>query len=214
MVQMKNILSLAALLISVPAFAGDFTTESAGAPPSEGVAPAILEMVAQDGVAVKDPDGKTAMELWMRTTPWGEEGTDAFGVRFDTIPEGAFMGLIRFPDSASDYREQFVPAGVYTLRFTLHPENGDHMGVAASRDFGILSPAANDTEPATAITDFDALVDMSYEIGNPHATVHRIELPEGDEAPHLWVNDYEHWILDLKVAEEVVGMVVYGHSEE
>ena len=211
---MKKILSLAALTLTVPVFAADFSTESAGPPPTEDVAAAIIEMVADDGVAVKDPDGKTTMELWMRTTPWGAEGTDAFGVRFDTIPEGAFMGLIRFPDNASDYREQFVPAGVYTLRFTLHPENGDHMGVAASRDFGILSPVATDTEPDTVMTDFDALVNMSYEIGNPHATVHRIELPEGDEGPHLWKNDYEHWVLDLDVAEEVVGIVVYGHSEE
>ena len=57
-------------------------------------------------------------------------------------------------------------------------------------------------------------MDLSFEVGNPHPTVARVELPEGDEAPHLWENDYEHWVLDVKAASEVIGFVVYGHSEE
>jgi hypothetical protein len=44
--------------------------------------------------------------------------------------------------------------------------------------------------------------------------VARLELPEGSDGPNLWQDDYEHWVLDLPIAGEVVGIVVYGHSEE
>ena len=101
------------------------------------------------------------------------------------------------PEKGSDFREQSIPSGIYTLRFGLHPENGDHMGVAPSRDFAVLSPVDKDLEVEKNY-DFDALVELTAEVGNPHPTVARLELPEGDDAPHLWENDYEHWVLDLE----------------
>jgi len=207
-------LTTAALLAAVSLSAADFTVDKAGAPPTEGVAPAAIEMVGAEGVAVKDGAGKVVAEFWMRTTAFEGDGPSGLGIRFDTIPEGSFLGLVRYPEGGSDFREQAVPAGVYTLRYGLHPENGDHMGVAPSRDFALLSPAALDNEIAKNYGDFDSLMDLSFEVGNPHPTVARVELPEGDDEPNLWENDYEHWVLDLKTGSDVVGFVVYGHSEE
>ena len=51
-------------------------------------------------------------------------------------------------------------------------------------------------------------------VGNAHPTIARIVLPEGSEGPNLWQNDYEHWVLDLPSGGDVVGIVVYGHSDE
>ena len=102
---------------------------------------------------------------------------------------------------------------MYTLRFGLHPEDGNHMGVAPSRDFGLLAPVEKDLEVSRNF-DFDAIVELSADVGNPHPTVARLELPEGDQGPHLWENDYEHWVLDVPVADTVVGIVVDGHAEE
>ena len=87
------------------------------------------------------------------------------------------------------------------------------MGGAASRDFGLLAPVGKDLE-VTRNFDFDGIVELSADVGNPHPTVARLELPEGDEGPHLWENDYEHWVLDVPVADTVVGIVVDGHAEE
>lgn len=117
------------------------------------------------------------------------------------------------PGDDSDFREQRIPPGLYTARYSLHPEDGDHMGVAPSRDFAVLSPAALDKD-AKANLEFKPLVEQSKKVGNPHPTILRVEVPEGNAAPHLWQNDYEFWVLDLKVANDVVGFVVYGHSEE
>jgi hypothetical protein len=102
---------------------------------------------------------------------------------------------------------------VYTLRYVLHPQDGNHMGVAASRDFAALVPAQHDTEPAANL-GFTKVVELSRKGGNPHPTVARVEPPQGDQTPNLWEDDYGHWVLDLKAGEEVIGVVVYGHSEE
>ena len=123
------------------------------------------------------------------------------------------VGLVRFPENGSDYREQHIPAGVYTLRYGLHPEDGDHMGVAPARDFVLLTPAAADPE-ATKNYGFDDLVDLSYNVGNSHPTVVRAALPDGDGTPQVWQDDLEQWVVDLKVADNAIGIVVYGHADE
>ncbi len=204
--------ALAAVLAAAPlAQAQEYTASPVGAPP-DSVPAATREAVVEEGVGVKVGDTVVA-RFWMRSVPFEGEPAGGFGVRFDDVPEGAFLGVLEFPAKASDFREQSVPPGVYTIRFGLHPEDGNHMGVAPSRDFALLCPVAKDSEIAKNY-DFDGIVELSAEVGNPHPTVARLELPEGDQGPNLWENDYEHWVLDLAVADTVVGIVVDGHAEE
>ena len=178
------------------------------------MAEALGSMIESEGVVAKGPDGKVAAEFWMRTSAFEGEGAGGFGIRFEAIPEGSLLGVVRFPDTGSDFREQHINPGVYTMRFGLHPENGDHMGVAASRDFAVLIAADADKEPAMNL-EFEPLTKLSMDTaGNPHPTIMRLELPDGDESANIWQDDMEHWILDLKTGGDVIGVVVYGHSEE
>jgi hypothetical protein len=184
---------------------------AAGPAPSE-IPQAVRDLVQAEGVQVKNGD-KIVAEYWARKEAFTGNPVSGFGIRFKTIPEGALIAVVRFAQGWSDFREQKVPAGVYTMRYVLHPEDGNHMGVAPSRDFSALTPIAAETEPAKNY-EFKALVEMTKKVGNPHPSVVRLQLPEGDESPHLWKDDLEHQILDLKVVDEVVGIVVEGHSEE
>lgn len=204
--------AVAAFLAASPPLPAQKFTAAAGASLPDSVPAATRELLAADGVAVQSGDVVVA-SFWMRNAPFEGEPASGFGVRFDNIPEGAFLGVMEFPEKGSDYREQSVPPGVYTIRFGLHPEDGNHMGVAPSRDFGLLCPVDKDTEVGENY-DFDGIVELSANVGNPHPTVARLELPEGDAHPNLWENDYSHWVLDLAVAGTVVGIVVDGHSEE
>ena len=199
-------------LALLPAMLAQKYTAEAGAPLPDTVPEATRELVAAEGVAVKSGD-TVVMRFWMRTAPFEGDPASGFGVRFDNVPEGALLGVMEVVGKGSDFREQSVPAGVYTLRFGLHPEDGNHMGVAPSRDFGLLAPVEKDLEVKQNF-DFDMIVELSADVGNPHPTVARLELPEGDQGPHLWENDYEHWVLDVEVADTVVGIVVDGHAEE
>ena len=201
----------AALALLPHALAEKYTVEL-GAPAPESLAEATRNMIASDGVTVK-VGGVAVVSFWMRSAPFDGEPAGGFGVRFDNVPEGAFLGVLEFPEKGSDFREQSVPPGLYTIRFGLHPEDGNHMGVAPSRDFALLAPVDLDLEVANNF-DFDGIVELSARVGNPHPTVARLQLPEGDEGPNLWENDYGHWVLDLPVAGTLVGIVVEGHAEE
>ncbi len=207
----RNLLAIVAVAALLPLTAAKFETE-AGPAPVEAIPEATKAMIAAEAVSVKSGENVIA-QFWMRTAEFEGDPVAEFGVRYETLPEGAFLGVVNFTEAGSDFREQSIPSGVYTLRYGLHPENGDHMGVAPSRDFAVLSPVDKDLEVAKNY-EFEPMMDLTFEIGNAHPTVARLVLPEGDEAPNLWEDDYEHWVLDLKVADEVMGIVVYGHSDE
>lgn len=210
---MRRIFAIGLLMLVGPpaAPAQKFMAET-GAPVPDSVPEATRALVVSEGVTVKSGED-AVVSFWMRSAAFDGDPASGFGVRFDNVPEGAFLGVAEFPERGSDFRDQAVPPGVYTMRFGLHPEDGNHMGVAPSRDFALLCPVAKDVEIEKNF-DFDAIVELSAAVGNPHPTVARIELPEGDSGPNLWQNDYEYWVLDLPVADTVVGVVVDGHAEE
>jgi hypothetical protein len=206
-----SLVCLVSLLI-LPLPAADFSVQP-GVPLPSDVPDGFKAVLKPEGVAVKDGEGKVVAEYWTRGTPFSGNPASGLGVRMATIPEGAVMGLLRLPEQRSDFREQSIPPGIYSLRYALHPADGNHMGVAPSRDFAAVVPLRVDADPAQT-HPFPQLVALSLQVGNSHPTVIRLELPEGNETPHLWQNDFEHWVLDLDVAGEVVGFVVYGHSAE
>jgi hypothetical protein len=202
----------AVLALALPSAAVDFSTQP-GAPLPAGVPDSVKALVRAEGIVVKNPDGKVSAEYWTRQAAFEGAPATGFGIRMKTIPEGALLGLVNFPNGGSDYREQSIPAGLYTLRYGLNPEDGNHMGVAASRDFAVLTPVDKDADPAKNIA-FKELVAMTKMVGNPHPTIVRLEMAESSDTPHLWQDDAEHWVLDLDVAGEPVGFVVHGHAEE
>lgn len=66
---------------------------------------------------------------------------------------GEFIGVIRYHKKGADFRDQEVPAGLYALRFALQPEDGNHVGTSETRDFMLLLPVAEDTDPAPMAED-------------------------------------------------------------
>jgi len=58
------------------------------------------------------------------------------------------------------YRDTELPEGVYTMRFSLQPEDGDHLGTADFPYFVVLIPAKTDTKP-DAFTAYPAMVKAS-----------------------------------------------------
>ena len=47
----------------------------------------------------------------------------------------------------TDYKKQRIPAGLYTLRLAIQPQDGDHMGTAPYNEFCLFCPAAEDKKP-------------------------------------------------------------------
>jgi hypothetical protein len=189
------------------------TAEPAGPPPSE-VDPAIAAVLQKDGVRIKDGN-KTVMELWFRNSvPTGAATTES-NVSMTTVPHGTLMGVVRFPERGADRRGQVVKPGVYTLRLSYFPPDGNHQGVSEQRDFLLLSLASEDKDPK-ATPKYEALIAASTKVsGTAHPAVlstwkvdpANFKAGVAQEGEHDWV--LQHKVGDLAIAVIVAG--VFNH---
>jgi hypothetical protein len=170
--------------------------------------------MAKEGFKVVAGDGKAVCEIWIATAaPVGPE-TDEEDSTFKTIPHGALMGAIRFSEGGSDRRGQTIKPGVYSLRYSLFPINGDHQGVAPQRDFLLMTPMAEDKDPK-ATPDFDTLVDWSKKAsGTPHPAVLSIWKDEpGDYKGGVMKMGDHDWALQVKLGDQPMSIIVVGKAE-
>ena len=213
---------LLALLVCVSsnASAQSYKAEALNeAPPKELAAP-IQAALSQTGIRVTGPSGPVC-DLWLgKEVPGKANAPQTLGVTFPQLAQGTLMGAIRLPNSVKDYRKQLIKAGVYTLRYALLPDNGNHMGVAPQRDFVLASPAAADQEPA-ALT-FDQTVDLSRKAtGSNHPSVWSLAPPEDHpkSLPSVFhLDDGDLWLVEffLPLAGSPVpaALVVVGSAPE
>ena len=207
---MKN--CLLALLFAAGAAFAQYKIEPLAAPPS-GLAPAFASQLAPQGVKVLAPDGSEYCELWLRnSTPSGQKQDDP-AISLPTLPQGALLGVIVFPKNAADRRGQTLKPGLYTLRYSDYPSNGDHQGVAPQREFALLTPAAIDTDP-NALPDFDHLVDMSRKAsGTPHPAVLSIYPSSNTTFPAITKEGDQDWVVHMKLGSQPLAIIVAGKYE-
>jgi len=125
------------------------------------------------------------------------------------VPHGSVLGVISFAANGADRRGQVLKPGVYTLRFSYFPLNGDHQGVAPQRDFLVLTPAADDQDAAAV--SFDPLMKMSRKAsGTPHPAVLSMWSVESDFMPGLSEIGEGDVVLQTKIGEKQVAVVVKG----
>jgi len=206
---MKKLLSLAVLCGSL-AFA-QYKMEPAGAPPSD-LAAGFASALQPQGVKILGPGDSVYCEVWFRTqVPAGPKSSD------DTvtlpIPQGTLLGVIRFSGPAQDRRGQPVKAGTYTLRYSQYPVNGDHQGVAPQRDFALLVRASDDTD-ANSTPGFDALVALSAKAsGTPHPAVLSVWNSSSDKFPNFSRQGDHDWVLDTKIGDLPISIILAGKVE-
>jgi hypothetical protein len=202
---MKKVLSALVFTVSA-AFA--LTSEPAGPPPAD-VSPGIAGMLQKDGVRILN--GKNVvMELWFRSsTPTGPANTED-AISLTKIPLGSLLGVARFPQRGADRRGQQIKPGVYTMRLGFFPPNGDHQGVSPQRDFAVLSPAADDKDGNTALP-YAALIAASLKgSGTPHPLVFSLWKSEGEFKPGLTQEGEHDTVLQAKIGDTAVSMIVDG----
>ena len=170
------------------------------APPGELAAP-IRHALSSTGIRVTGPGG-TFCDLWPgKAVPGKANAPQSLGVVFPQIAQGTLVGAIRLPKSVKDYRKQEIKAGVYTLRYALLPENGNHMGVAPQRDFVLASPAAADQDPSTLTID-QTLALSRKATGSNHPSVWSLAVPEDHpkSLPSVFhLEDGDLWLVEFQL---------------
>jgi hypothetical protein len=136
---------------------------------------------------------------------------------WSNIPEGTLVGAVKIEKDFRDVRGRVIKGNTYTLRYGIQPSNGDHLGVSPFREFLLLSPAAQDTDPAPR--SHDALTDLSKQtIGGSHPAVWSLDPPVATE-PVLTVHttDLGHkaLVMEVPIAGGALrfGLVLIGKIE-
>src|SRR5438045_5022790 len=126
--------------------AADFTLKTADKPPPNQIGESIRAVLQSKPVQLLSGD-KPALEMWFRQEiPLKSKSAspnDALG----SVAETALMGVLAVADKGfQDYKGNDIPTGMYTARFALQPQDGDHLGTADYNTFLVLIPADSDKE--------------------------------------------------------------------
>src|SRR5271165_1282821 len=105
----------------------------------------LRHAVEDKGYRVTLDDGWTA-EFWF-AKELKTATKDVTGALYPELANAEFVGVVSLPKGMTDFRGQSIPSGVYTLRYQLLPQDGNHLGVAPNPDFLLAIPIASDRSP-------------------------------------------------------------------
>ncbi|MBM3982905.1 MAG: hypothetical protein FJ304_22065 [Planctomycetes bacterium] len=115
----------------------------------DDLAPAVRKLLDEQALVVRDSDTEL-MTVWFRAAIPAKATEEQVknGITYAEIPEGTLVGAVRFTAKFTDYRKQELAAGVYTLRFALQPDIGDHTGTSPHPSFCLMCRAKDDKDAA------------------------------------------------------------------
>lgn len=187
-----------------------YKADGAGPPPGE-LKPAIAQMLQPHGFLITAKGAKYC-ELWFRSTLPQSAPGKAENVTLPQVPVGALLGVIRFNAAGSDRRGTPIAPGLYLLRYGRMPNNENHQGVAPHRDFLVLTPAAEDSDPQ-ANPDLDALVALSEKVSHGrHPAVLSIWKSDSN-APGFGERNGSDWVLETEIGTTPVDVIVAGTAD-
>ena len=193
------------------------------AAPAEDLSEDIAAKLAPTGLRVMRGETRTVCEIWpCKEWPVKADFKPSSELLYPFQP-GQLIGVLRFTRRGSDFRDQTISRGVYTLRYGLQPVDGNHEGTSPTRDFLLLVSAENDTsvEPK----GLEALLEASAEAaGSSHPAMLCLQAVTAEaDAPTMRHDEERDW-WTLKFASNAkstkdtqqlpVELVVVGHAEE
>ena len=189
---MRTLTALALLFSHYLCLAQTGKIEPVGPPTNSAVPQGVQAVLETSGHHLLLEDGSVACDIWLRKGTPVQAKKDVADALYPELAESTLVGLISFRKDAIDYRGQAVKSGIYTLRYELIPDDGNHLGVAPNRDFVLLIPAESDPDP-NANFKFDELVNLSRKAtGTRHPAP--LCLTQPASAPGLSRNEEDHWI--------------------
>lgn len=211
--------ALLALVFSASAAAQSYKLESAATSAPDALAASVRDILSQNSLRVTGPAGPLC-EIWLRKSlPAAATPNTGLGIAFGQIAIGTLVGAIRFEARASDYRQQAIRPGVYTLRYMLQPVDGNHLGLSANRDYLLAIPAALDSSPA-AIGAKDLVALSCKASGTGHPSIWNLMPPDPPPASLpkiIHQEDGNLWVVFFQAplaSPAAMGLVLVGHAPE
>lgn len=219
----RALLTLAICTLPLTTFAADLKLATVEKLP-EGVPAMIAEQLAPTGYSVASDNG-VVCNVWLLKTVAINAGFEpSLAVKYP-FSNGQLIGLIQIVQESqyTDFRGQELKPGVFTLRYGLQPEDGNHIGTSEVRDFLLAVPAAQDKSPAVLSDEFAFFNNSAKTAGTAHPAIFALQVNEKpSDKPTLEHQEAgELWILNLtasglageKEVKVPIKLVVVGISE-
>ena len=177
-------------------------TQAAVAVPAELAAP-VAAALAPDVVTVTI--GSVKLDFWLVKALPLRAAPASGAATWSDVPEGALVGALRLTGSWSDIRNFTIHPGVYTLRYALQPQNGDHMGISPFREFLLPGPAADDT--SIDPVGYDGAIALAKKVSRrAHPASISLDPPVASGNPlSTTTNDLGHQVVILSVPVAAAG---------
>jgi hypothetical protein len=133
------------LWVATTVFAAGAQVERIGGLSAPAASDALKQAVEGKGHRIT-LDGGWSAEFWF-AKQLKTAAKDVSGALYPELANGEFVGVVNLPKGMTDFRGQAIPPGVYTLRYQLLPQDGNHLGVAPNPDFLLAIPVASDPNP-------------------------------------------------------------------
>lgn len=135
----------------------------------KGLSAEVTAALNDTGYRISDASG-VVCDVWLaKQVPLKPKFKSSLRIKYPFLP-GQLMGAIQFPDASkpNDFRGQELKPGIYTLRYGLQPDDGNHLGTSEIRDFLVGCPPKDDVDPKR-IEDIQKLFKLS---GTSAGTTH------------------------------------------
>jgi hypothetical protein len=134
-----------AAITALPAAAADLTLKVVEKDPPAELAEPIKDVLQNTAIQLTNGDGKPVWEFWfVKELPLNAK-PDEPGDALEEIEEVQLVGAVHLHKSERDFRDDEILPGVYTMRFGLQPEDGNHLGTSLYDYFVMLIMADMDT---------------------------------------------------------------------
>lgn len=170
-------------------------------------APLAAMLDAQGRQLAPSGGAPTCNVWWLKSVATVTPTSTSPDILYNNLAVGTLLGALQVvaPDFA-DARGQKIKAGLYTLRYAMIPQDGNHMGVSEYRDFVLLSPAAADTQLDKALS-FNDVVDLSRKAtgtGHP-AALSMMPATASGTLPAAGSDDQGDWFIQADLHESGAG---------
>ncbi len=182
------------------ATAADLALKVADKEPPKELDASIRAKLQSKAVQLLDGE-KPVYEFWFSAElPLLSKPASA-GKALDAIKQATLLGAVAVSRDQRDYRDDELRAGVYTMRFALQPQDGNHLGTSEFNYFAVLTPAKIDNK-LDGISDYKALVKASSkETSTDHPVILSLRPASSDQGdiPQLNTPAPDHKSVRVKV---------------
>jgi len=164
-------------------------------------------------------DGKPILDFWLGRAVPVQPATESLQLRYTELRAGTLVGAVKVHEGGADFKNQKYPAGVFTMRYGVQPEDGDHQGTSDTKDYLLLSPAAADAKPGGM--SMEDLVKQSCKVvGRKHpAVIYLVRSETAAKAPAVARDEARNlFILECETGTSAgrlrLGIVVLGKAAD